>query len=329
MGATTESQRRIDALGKALKKMKSSTTEACICCDQLTKRARQLDSLTSPASDASSLLSKASNNLGSTLVLMNEAREKFDTIRDCEPAIERLKRGVVQMQNEKAGKAKKARRNPFEDGEKDSSVVLSEQDVYAAADSMEIIRDAYDFFIERKHWRSTAAALASLERVHQMGVSSMCILASFHLLDSGQAVRIKRVVKQEGEAHITPATETAEQVSTTSVSFLHWCMAALEIRVLILSSFLLSVIISRLESACRQPCKIETCYVALVNMKSINRSNLVWSENCVVSLRPWVAMATNWDRGPRTNLLVWPITLAFQPTESFERRRLDPVGIRI
>ena len=184
-----------------------------MCCDQLTKRARQLDSLTSPASDASSMLSKASNNLGSTLVLMNEAREKFDTIRDCEPAIERLKRGVVQMQNEKAGKAKKARRNPFEDGEKDTNIVLSEQDVYAAADSMEIIRDAYEFFIDRKHWRSTAGALASLERVHQMGVSSMCILASFHLMDAGQAVRIKRIVKQEGEAHITPATETAEQVS--------------------------------------------------------------------------------------------------------------------
>ena len=215
MGASTESQRRIDALEKALKKMKSSTTEACLCCDQLTKRARQLDSLTSPASDASSMLSKASNNLGATLVLMKDAREKFDTIRDCEPAIERLKRGVVQMQNEKSGKAKKARRNPFEDGkDKEKNITLSEQDVYAAADSMEIIRDAYEYFIERKNWRSTAAALASLERVHQMGVSSMCILASFHLIDSGQAVRIKRVVKQEGEAQITAANETAAQVRT-------------------------------------------------------------------------------------------------------------------
>jgi len=218
MGASTEAQRRIDALEKALGKMKKSTTEACLCCDQLTKRSRQLDSLTSPASDASGLLSKASTNLGSTLALLNEAREKFDTIRDCEPAIERLKRGVVQMQNEKNGKTTKVRRNPFEDGEKDSTVVLSEQDVYAAADSMEIIRDAYDFFIERKHWRSTAASLASLERVHQMGVSSMCILASFHLLDSGQAVRMKRVVKQEGESHVTPANETAEQVRRRLVS---------------------------------------------------------------------------------------------------------------
>ncbi len=232
MGATTESQRRIDALDKALRKMKTSTADACICCDQLTKRARQLDSLTSPASDASSLLSKASNNLGTTLVLMNEAREKFDTIRDCEPAIERLKRGVVQMQNEKSGKASKARRNPFEDGEKDSNVILSEQDVYAAADSMEIIRDAYDFFIDRKHWRSTTPALASLERVHQMGVSSMCILESFHLQDSGQAVRIKRVVKQEGEAHITPATETAEQVSARKMALQSSCSTTVYTHVL-------------------------------------------------------------------------------------------------
>jgi exocyst complex protein 7 len=163
------------------------------------------------------MLSKASNNLAATLVLMKDAREKFDTIVDCEPAIERLHRGVITMQNEKSGKTKKARHNPFGDkNDKDKNVVLSEQDVYAAADSMEIIRDAYDFFVDRKHWRSTAASLASLERVHQMGVSSMCILASFHLLDSGQAVRMKRVVKQEGELQVTAATETAEQASARS-----------------------------------------------------------------------------------------------------------------
>ena len=222
MGATSENQRRINALSKSLSKMKSSTSEACRCCDQLTKRARQLDSLTSPASDASSMLSKASNNLGATLVIMKDAREKFDTVRDCEPAIERLHRGVLDLQNEKSGGRKKARRNPFDDENK-GSVVLSEQDIYAAADSMEIIRDAYEYFIERKHWRSTAGALASLERVHQMGVSSMCILASSHLVDAGAAVRLKRVVKQEGETQITPANETAQQVRlATAYSFVVW-----------------------------------------------------------------------------------------------------------
>jgi exocyst complex component 7 len=220
MGAIkTESRRRLDALNLSIAKMASSTRDASMSCDQLTKRARQLDSLTSPASDASSLLSKASNNLGATLVLMKDAREKFDTIVDCEPAIDRLHRGVVTLQDIKSGKAKKgARQNPFGSADKkeDKSVILSEQDVYAAADSMEIIRDAYDYFLERKHWRSTAQALSSLERVHQMGVSSMCILESFHLIDSGQAVRIKRVVKQEGEEQITPANETAQQVSDYS-----------------------------------------------------------------------------------------------------------------
>lgn len=213
MGTSTESQQRIEALGQALAKMKSSTNEACVCCDQLTRRAKQLNSLTSPASDASSMLSKASNNLGATLLLMKDAKEKFDTIRDCEPAIERLHRGVVQIQNSKAKKTKNARRNPFDDKDVDSKpVILTEQDVYAAADSMEIIRDAYEYFIERKHWRSTGSALRSLERVHQMGVSSMCILSSFHLIDSGQAVKLKRVVKQEGATKARAATESAQQV---------------------------------------------------------------------------------------------------------------------
>lgn len=102
---------------------------------------------------------------------------------------------------------------------------MSEHDVLrillnAAADSMEIIRDAYGLFhvhLDRKHWRSTAQALSSLERDHQMGVSSMCILESFHLIDSGQAVRIKRLVKQEGDVmndkQVTPANEIAQQVS--------------------------------------------------------------------------------------------------------------------
>ena len=55
MGIQTET-RRIDALNKSLQKMKKTTSTACLRCDQLTKRSRQLDSLTSPASDASSML---------------------------------------------------------------------------------------------------------------------------------------------------------------------------------------------------------------------------------------------------------------------------------
>lgn len=209
--------RRVEALNRSLQKMKTTTATACLRCEQLTKRARQLDSLTSPASDASSMLSKASNNLAATLVLMKDAREKFDTIVDCEPAIDRLHRGVVHIQNERSGKngAKKgasaARHNPFDkNSEKEKNVILTEQDVYAAADSMEIVRDAYEYFIDHRHWRSTGNSLSSLERVHLMGVTSMCILESFHLIDSGQALRLKRVVKQE-ESQVTPARETAQQ----------------------------------------------------------------------------------------------------------------------
>eukprot|EP00536_Pseudo-nitzschia_multiseries_P013919 jgi/Psemu1/68911/estExt_Genemark1.C_6310020 len=218
--------RRVEALNRSLQKMKTTTATACLRCDQLTKRARQLDSLTSPASDASTIMSKASNNLGATLVLMKDAREKFDTIVDCEPAIDRLHRGVLHLQNERSGSKKggsAARHNPYGDAkasEKEKTVILTEQDVYAAADSMEIIRDAYEYFLDRRHWRSTANSLSSLERVHQIGVSSMCTLESFHLLDSGQALRIKRGVKQE-ENRATPANETAQQTRDRLAAALH------------------------------------------------------------------------------------------------------------
>ena len=213
MGASNESRRRIHALDKALEKMKASSSEASQSIDEFTKRARQLDSLISPASDASGLLSKASNNLSTTLLLMRDAREKFDTIRDCEPAIERLKSGVAQLQNGNSGNKQKARLSPFEDGRgKVRDIVLTEQDIYAASDSMEIIREAHGYFLEKKNWRSAPAALAALERVHQMGVSSMCMLASSHLIKSGHAVRMKRIIKKEGEANVTSANETAIQV---------------------------------------------------------------------------------------------------------------------
>lgn len=220
----TES-RRINALNKSLQKMRNTTSTACLRCEQLTKRARQLDSLTSPASDASSMLTNASNNLGATLVMMKDAREKFDTIVDCEPAIDRLHRGIIHIQNEKSskggGKKGPVRHNPFDNknSEKDKNIILTEQDVYAAADSMEIVRDAYEYFIDRRHWRSTGNALSSLERVHHSGVSSMCVLESFHLIDSGQAIRIKRVVKQDGESRVTPANETATKASFYTKSY--------------------------------------------------------------------------------------------------------------
>lgn len=205
MGAATDAKTRIDALSSALAKMQTTTIEATRCCDQLSKRAHQLDGLTSPASGSSSMLSRANNNLAATLVLMKDAREKFDTVTDCEPAIEHLHKGVQDMEEKRAsqgGRKKTPRRG----------VVLSEQDVYAASDSMEILRDAHEYFMQRKHWSSATTALGGLERVHKTGTESMCLLISSHLMSAGPGVRMKRGPKKI-DASTEGAAQTRERLS--------------------------------------------------------------------------------------------------------------------
>jgi hypothetical protein len=188
-------------LTSALDKMESSTTFAFACCNQLSNRARQLDLLTSPASDASSMLSRANANLTSALVLLKDAREKFDTVTDCEPAIERLHKGVVEMEEKRQGGRSK--------GGLSSRNVYTEQDVYAAGDSMEILRDAYTYFLEHNNWRSSATYLGELERCHRKGLDGMSLLIRTHLKKAGQAVRPKR--KKGSMA----TDETAQEVSFT------------------------------------------------------------------------------------------------------------------
>lgn len=201
--AIVPQERRTVVLEKALKKMDSATVDAFRCCDMLTKRARQLDSLTSPASDASSMLSRANANLAATLVLVKDAREKFDTVADCEPAIERLQKGVKDMEEiRQAGKAKGMLRN---------RVVLTEQDIYAAGDSLEILRDAFDYFSQRNSWRSAPSTLGELERVYKQGLDGLGMLISSHLKKAGQAVRPKRHVKKDSP-FVSPTEETAQQV---------------------------------------------------------------------------------------------------------------------
>lgn len=78
---------------------------------------------------------------------------------------------------------------------------------------MEILKDAFDYFLDHKHWRSSSSTLANLERVHKMGVSAMCLLLTHHLASSGQAIRVKRVVKKEGGPVVPSKNETAEDVS--------------------------------------------------------------------------------------------------------------------
>ena len=197
-------ERRTVVLMKALKKMDTTTSDALRCCDMLTKRARQLDSLTSPASDASSMLSRANANLAATVVLMKDAREKFDTVSDCEPAIERLHKGVRDMEEmRQAGKGKSTIRN---------RVILTEQDIYAAGDSLEILRDAFDYFSLRNSWRSTPTTLGELERVYKQGLEGLGMLVASHLKKAGQAVRPKRHLKKDAP-FIPPTDETAQQVS--------------------------------------------------------------------------------------------------------------------
>lgn len=197
-------RRRTELLAGVMDRMEGTTAEAYRCCDLLTKRARQLDSLTSPASDASSMLSRANAALAATVVLMKDAREKFDTVTDCEPAIERLYKGVADMEQIRlaGGRSKGSLKN---------RIVLTEQDIYAAGDSLEILRDAFDYFSQRNAWKSTPQTLSELERVYKKGTDAMCLLVSSHLKKAGQAVRPKRNVKKDGSP-VPPSEETAQQV---------------------------------------------------------------------------------------------------------------------
>jgi hypothetical protein len=85
--------------------------------------------------------------------------------------------------------------------------VYTEQDVYAAGDSMEILRDAHGYFVERTGWRATPATLSELERCYRKGLDGMSLLITSHLKKAGQAVRPKR---KKGN---TAADETAQEVS--------------------------------------------------------------------------------------------------------------------
>lgn len=200
------SERRTETLSAGLHKMESTTSDAFRCCDLLTKRAEQLDSLTSPASDASSTLSRANANLAAALVLMRDAREKFDTVADCEPSIERLHKGVVEMEEKRKGRARSKGLS--------SKNVYTEQDVYAAGDSMEILRDAYLYFAERQNWRSTPNTMGELERCHNLGLDAMTLLIQSHLKKAGQACRPKRkkgAANTGSFANTTPSEETAPE----------------------------------------------------------------------------------------------------------------------
>ena len=84
----------ISALSAALASMDASTQSACRTCDGLSRRSRHLSSLTSPASETSALLARTASHLTKTSHVLKDAREKFDTVADCEPAVDRLYSGA-------------------------------------------------------------------------------------------------------------------------------------------------------------------------------------------------------------------------------------------
>mmetsp|Transcript_11046 Transcript_11046/g.30532 ORF Transcript_11046/g.30532 Transcript_11046/m.30532 type:complete len:815 (-) Transcript_11046:29-2473(-) len=204
------SQRRTESLKSALDKMQATTKSAQRCSDQLASRAGRLGTLTGPASDASSMLSHANASLAATLILMRDAREKFDTVSDCEPAIERLHRGVLTLEDRMM--RAKGEKNASGDGATANKLPasqrlnLTEQDVYAAGDSMEILRDAYRYFAQRLIWRAASSTVSNLERQYKMGEDSMSLLISLHLKAAGQGAK-----PQKNRPAIKPGKETAEQ----------------------------------------------------------------------------------------------------------------------
>lgn len=252
LAAVQASHKRTDELVNLMDQMDDATTEAFQCCEWLNHRAKQLDALTSPASDASSMLSRANANLAATLVLMKDAREKFDTVQDCEPAMERLDKGVKDL--EESGEKTKKKKSSLK-----NRVVLTEQDVYAAGDSIEILRDAFQYFNARSSWRSAPSTLSALERLHKMGLDAMCSLIQIHLKKAGPAVRPKRNLKKD----VLPADETAQQVRKCSS-----CLFSLGV-------ILLSQLHVRRANDSQMRCRTEIYSNQLESQKNINPSRRV------------------------------------------------------
>lgn len=138
---------------------------------------------------------------------MKDAREKFDTVSDCEPAVERLFWGAREACREVAVHAEKqgrgnvlppTMRGLLENKDKRGSLTtsskfestnaanrealsspLTEQELYAGADAMEIVRDAHAYLSKRLEWKSTRDTMDDLERVHSLGVDAMGLLVSY------------------------------------------------------------------------------------------------------------------------------------------------------
>ena len=157
--------------------------------------------------------------------VLRDAREKFDTVEDCRPAIERMYRGAREACGEVAAHAERQGRGgvlppsmrrmlggkgagigPRVGGDGGGGGVvgtttyastttatspLTEQELYAGADSMEIVRDAHAYFSRHLEWRSARDVMSDLEAVHRTGADAMGLLVVGHLTGAGAAVRRK------------------------------------------------------------------------------------------------------------------------------------------
>ena len=224
-GSSGGGNESIAALSASLSSINAATRSACRACDGLSRRSRHLDSLTSPASETSALLQRTSANLVSTGAVLRDALERFSAVGDCEPAVERLYFGAREAAREVSVHAERQGRGGVlpasmrrlldgsheapklklrsvgsgvaqgTDGQggagQGANAPLTEQELYAGADAMEIVRDAHAYFGRRAEWKSTEETMEDLNRVHHVGVDAMALLVTGHLTGAGAAVRRK------------------------------------------------------------------------------------------------------------------------------------------
>ena len=140
------------------------------------------------------------------------------------------------------------RRDDLED-----DLLITEQDVYAAADALELLKDTYGYFtghdeddilhknkidpfqdkgaiLDRRRWKSTASTLRNIEHAHERGVDGMGLLIKAHLLKAGPAIRMKRPLVARGDVTITtvvdPRADTGKGTSSSSIMQVHYESAA-------------------------------------------------------------------------------------------------------
>jgi len=320
-GPLSTPKREILELSNALNRLSQNTEVLTQCCTALTRRTRQLTSLTTPASETSAALIQASSNVASTLTLMREARDKFDSVSRGELIMDKIyvgakeyyelvcklnypnsptaltnqgdligtatnktnpllhkesggesastSRGVAKNfqralmfavgtqnnnSNNNSMEAMESRKGDrvattnqtilqrTQDKQRGGDVVdddlqITEQDVYTAADALELLKITFSYFtgheddvhknifsmdpfddqhvtLDRRQWKSTSTTLRNIEQAHQRGVDGMCLLIKAHLFKAGPAIRVKRALVARGDVTVTTVKDTNNPSNT-------------------------------------------------------------------------------------------------------------------